>query len=291
MYGPTRTDPTFELLVVSSETAKGGAKVNELRSQNGLNTLDIHIVKLAQEPNRSSHEESKISSCNQRIRLLGTRLKIPKKSKTKPLKPYIIGLTGGIASGKSSVALKLESLGAGLVNCDKIAHELYEPGERCYQLVVENFGTEILLPDGKINRKALGNIVFNDKKQLDKLNNAVWPAILETARLKIEQLHREGFNIIVMEAAVLIQAKWQFVCHEIWTCIIPHEETVKRVIERNGLSKEEAESRISSQPSNVEQVAEATVVFCTVWSHDVTLQQVQKAWNELATFLKHETQL
>lgn len=81
----------------------------------------------------------------------------------KPLKPYIIGLTGGIASGKSSVAEKLQKLGAALVNCDKIAHDLYLPGKKCFDMIVENFGPTILKPDGSIDRRALGNIVFNDQ--------------------------------------------------------------------------------------------------------------------------------
>lgn len=79
------------------------------------------------------------------------------------LKPYIIGLTGGIASGKSSVAEKMEKLGAGLVNCDKLAHSLYLPGTDCFQKIVEHFGSSILNSDGSINRKLLGDIVFNNK--------------------------------------------------------------------------------------------------------------------------------
>ena len=79
------------------------------------------------------------------------------------MRPYVIGLTGGIASGKSSIAEKLERLGAGHVNCDKIAHDLYEPGKECYNLVVEHFGPGILDAKGCIDRKALGNIVFKKK--------------------------------------------------------------------------------------------------------------------------------
>lgn len=86
--------------------------------------------------------------------------------KDKTLRPYIIGLTGGIASGKSSIAEKLEKLGAGHVNCDKIAHDLYEPGKECYKLIVENFGTDILNSERFIDRKALGNIVFNNKVKI-----------------------------------------------------------------------------------------------------------------------------
>lgn len=79
------------------------------------------------------------------------------------MQPYIIGLTGGIASGKSSVAEKMQQLGAGLVNCDKLAHDLYLPGTDCFRKIVEHFGSSILNSDGFIDRKLLGNIVFNNK--------------------------------------------------------------------------------------------------------------------------------
>ncbi|XP_043282731.1 bifunctional coenzyme A synthase [Venturia canescens] len=288
IYGPTAWDPNLEFMVVSEETIRGGKKVNDLRESKGLNPLEIHVVKLAEDLNHGEHEEAKISSSNQRMRLLGTRLKERTRLSSedgRPTKPYIIGLTGGIASGKSSVALKLQSLGAALVNCDKIAHDLYEPGERCFELVVENFGKSILKEDGTINRKALGKVVFSNEEQLNKLNNAVWPAILDEARKQIDRHYHDGSHVIVMEAAVLIQAKWQFVCHEIWTCIIPLEETIRRVIERDSMTEAEARLRIQAQPSNLEQVEQATVVFSTMWSHSATMQQVQTAWNELNDFL------
>ncbi|XP_076658129.1 bifunctional Phosphopantetheine adenylyltransferase - Dephospho-CoA kinase [Halictus rubicundus] len=285
MYGPTKHDPTFELIVVSEETKRGGNKINELRMQKNLSKLDIHVVQLLKDNDHKEHEESKISSSNNRIRLLGTRLQPPRIG-DKPLKPYIIGLIGGIASGKSSIAEKLEELGAGLVNCDKIAHDLYLPGNQCFDAVVKTFGPTILGSDGFINRKVLGNIVFNDKAQLDKLNKIIWPIILDEAKKKISDFYAKGFDVIVMEAAVLIQAKWQNHCHEIWTCIIPPEEAVRRVMDRNGLTEADAKLRIQVQPSNVEQVKEANVVISSLWNHNITQDQVQKAWNELMNFLK-----
>jgi phosphopantetheine adenylyltransferase/dephospho-CoA kinase len=81
----------------------------------------------------------------------------------KPIRPYIIGLTGGIASGKSSIAEKIEKFGAGLINCDLVAHSLYAPGMKCYNLIAETFGSAYLTSDGQIDRKALGNLVFNDE--------------------------------------------------------------------------------------------------------------------------------
>lgn len=287
MYGPTKNDPTFEMIVVSEETKRGGEKVNEMRERNGLNKLDVHVVKVVGDEDCKEHEEHKISSSNNRIRLLGTQLRAPRIG-NKPLKPYIIGLTGGIASGKSTVADKLEKLGAGLVNCDKIAHDLYLPHNSCYDAILEHFGPTILKSDGFIDRKALGNIVFNDTAQLEKLNKLVWPIILEEATKQINDYHTKGFDIIVMEAAVLIQANWQDVCHEIWTCIIPQEEAIKRVIERNGLTEAEAKLRIQAQPSNVEQINEANVVICSFWSHHITQEQVQSAWDEVMAFLREQ---
>ncbi|KAI4501903.1 hypothetical protein M0802_003238 [Mischocyttarus mexicanus] len=284
MYGPTKDDPTMEMLVVSEETKRGGDKVNSLRLQNNLNELVIHEVKLLFDEDHREHEESKISSSNQRMRLLGTRLgNVINTNKT--FKPYIIGLVGGIASGKSSVAEGLIKLGAGFVNCDKIAHEIYLPRTKGFELLISQFGRRIVDDDGFINRKVLGNIVFNDKKELDKLNKLIWPLILEKAKDKIQCLYSEGYNVIVMEAAVLIQANWQNECHEIWTCIIPPEEAIKRILKRNNLSEEEAKKRITMQPSNVDLVKEANVVFCTMWDRDFTKEQVQNAWDELTEYI------
>lgn len=185
------------------------------------------------------------------------------------------------------MAEKLENLGAGLVNCDKLAHDLYLPDKSCFKVIVENFGPSVLNLDGFIDRKVLGNIVFKDKEQLDKLNKLVWPMILAEAETFIKNLSEKGFDIIIMEAAVLIQANWQHVCHEIWTCIIPPDEAIRRVVARNNLSEEEAKLRIQSQPSNVMQVNAANVVICTLWSHEVTQEQVQRAWDELMESLSN----
>ncbi|KYQ56622.1 Bifunctional coenzyme A synthase [Trachymyrmex zeteki] len=291
IYGPTKEDPTLEMIVVSEETKRGGDKINELRLQKNLNKLDIHVVKLAVDEGHEEHEETKISSSNHRMRLLGTRLKDPSESeilRPRILRPYIIGLTGGIASGKSSVAEKLKQLGAGLVNCDKLAHNLYLPGTDCFHKIIEYFGSSILDSNGFINRKLLGDIVFNNKEQLVKLNKLIWPLILQEAKKEIKNLSYKHRNIIVLEAAVLIQAEWQNECSEIWTCIISQNEdklyftyAIKRVIDRNGLSEEAAKLRINMQPSTMEQVKEANVVICTSWSYERTLVQVERAWKEL----------
>ncbi|XP_058464586.1 bifunctional coenzyme A synthase [Malaya genurostris] len=281
-FGPTATDPNMDMIVVSTETARGGAKVNELRKKNGLNHLQVHTIELLDEELTTDDKEDKISSSNRRMDLLGTRLK-PRTIGThlRP-RPYIIGLVGGVAAGKSKMAERFEKLGAGVIDCDKIAHELYLPGEHCYQAILNNFGVAVLNDDKTINRKALGAIVFSDPDKLDLLNTILWDAILERAKQRIAVLYeKENKQIIIMEAAVLLKAGWQTECHEIWTCIIPQEEAVKRLFERNGLNEQDSLKRIQAQICNSELVRQSDVVFCTAWSQEFSQLQAEKIWDTL----------
>lgn len=286
-FGPTATDPHMDLIVVSTETSRGGAKVNELRAKNGLNQLKVHTIDLLDDELTVEDKEDKISSSNQRMDLLGTRLK-PRDAKPHlSSKPYIIGLVGGVAAGKSKMAERFAKLGAGVIDCDKIAHELYEPGEDCYQTVINNFGMGILNEDKTINRKALGAIVFSDPDKLDLLNTILWDAILERAKQRIKEMYeKQNKQIIIMEAAVLLRAGWQSACHEIWSCIIPREEAIQRLMERNGLTEEEADKRIKAQISNSELVKNSDIVFCTAWSYEYSQMQAEKVWVDLVEELK-----
>uniref|UniRef100_A0A182NM99 Bifunctional coenzyme A synthase n=1 Tax=Anopheles dirus TaxID=7168 RepID=A0A182NM99_9DIPT len=280
-FGPTATDANMDLIVVSTETARGGAKVNELREQNGLNQLQVYTIELLDDESTVDDKEDKISSSNQRMDLLGTRLRPRKPAPAHlPPKPYIIGLVGGIAAGKSKMLERFRDLGAGIIDCDKIGHQLYEPGEECYEQVVATFGREILHPDGTINRKALGAIVFSDRGKLDQLNGIMWAAIAKRANEQIRTMHAEhGKEVIVMEAAVMLAAGWQRNCHELWSCIVPREEAVRRLMERNQFTEQDAIARVESQPaSNEEMVRHSDVVFSTLWSYEYSQQQAERAW-------------
>ncbi|XP_073843877.1 bifunctional Phosphopantetheine adenylyltransferase - Dephospho-CoA kinase [Musca autumnalis] len=289
-FGPTKTDPNMDMIVVSAETLRGGEKVNELRQQNNLKKLDIFCIDLVESTDKSGPKESKVSSSNTRIDLLGTRLRKP-ELKSLPTFPYIIGLTGGIASGKSKMAQRLQGMGALVMDCDKIAHEIYEPGQVCYDKIVEEFGDEILNGDKRINRAKLGPIVFADPRKLEKLNNIVWPELMAEVKRRINAL-REKANcpkVVVLEAAVLLKAGWDKEVHEVWSMIIPPEEAIRRVIERNGLPEEEARRRLLSQPSNSEIVSRSNVVFSSQWDPDFTLKQAEKAWKLLMGELEGPT--
>lgn len=143
-------------------------------------------------------------------------------------KPYIIGLIGGIASGKSVISQHFEKLGAKVVNCDKLAHELYEPGTDCHKAIISAFGNDILDSDETINRRTLGAIVFADKEKLSQLNHIVWPALLKHVKNIIKEISQSGSHRVVMlEAAVLLQAGWTNELHEIWSLIVPPERVSK----------------------------------------------------------------
>lgn len=168
-------------------------------------------------------KERKVSSSNQRMDLLGTRLKEPIPKPHLPNYPYIIGLIGGIASGKSIISQHFEKLGATVINCDKLAHEIYEPGTECHAKLAAHFGNDILnIDDNRINRKKLGAIVFADKQKLNELNQIVWPLLMYEVQKRIENIRKEkSHDVVMIEAAVLLQAGWQREMHEVWSLIVP----------------------------------------------------------------------
>ncbi|XP_059052187.1 bifunctional coenzyme A synthase [Achroia grisella] len=289
LYGPTKDDPRYQLIVVSEETSRGAVKINEKRAENGLQPLETYVIKLAQDSNpaRSHEEEEKVSSSNHRMRLLGTYLKSPVPNPNIPDWPYVIGLAGGIASGKSNIAEKLKAKGAAIINCDTIAHDLYKPGLPLNSTLSVTFRKDIITDTGEVDRRKLGSIVFGDKEQLEKLNTIVWPAVIEEAQRRVRILGEDGHRVVVMEAAVMVRAKWYTQCHQLWSVIIPPEEAIKRLQNRNGLSEEEAKQRVSSQPSNQEQVAPANIVFSPYWSYEYTQSQIDRAWDLLQEYLRN----
>lgn len=213
--GPSGKDPRMEMIIVSQETLKGGAFVNKTRQERGLNQLDVEVIDLIEDSNRLQCEEEKLSSSSGRMRLLGTLLRKPEFSNETQTSPYIIGLTGQSASGKSSIAKRLCSFGAGVIDCDKLGHKAYLRGTHCYNRLVEIYGTDILNIEKEIDRKALGVQVFGCEKKLQQLNELVWPEIMRLVKLEVCEMKERGVKLIVIDAAVLLEAKWENFCHEV----------------------------------------------------------------------------
>lgn len=266
---------------------KGGEAVNKLRAETNLPKLSVHCIDLVELKQNCNFKETKISSSNQRIDLLGTRMENKSKSNDLPIKaPYIIGMVGGIASGKSDMSQRFGKLGAKIIDCDKLAHQLYEPKAECYNEIVQCFGKEILNGNECIDRRRLGEIVFSNPNEMEKLNQIVWPALLCVVKEKIREAYEtEHSNVVIIEAAVLIKAGWQRECHEIWSTILSRDETIKRLMQRNKLSEIEAVQRIDAQISNDEIVKASSVVFSSQWGFEFSQQQAEKAWQGLREHL------
>lgn len=280
-FGPTKSDPDMDMIIVSKETEKGGQKVNELRKQNGLPELDIFCIEVVETDEcQDEIKECKVSSSNKRIDMLGTRLRAPEKRANIPKEPYIIGMTGGIGSGKSRLCKRFQAMGAYVIDCDKVAHDIYEPGQVCYQKIVDAFGQDIVHPEtSKIDRKKLGPIVFGDPQKLELLNSIVWPELLVEVKGRIAKVCEETKQkVFILEAAILFKSGWDKEVHEVWTTFVSPQEACKRIMARNDVSKEDAEKRINSQLDNKTMIERSNIVFSTEWAVEITDRQAAKAW-------------
>ncbi|MGD0765850.1 MAG: dephospho-CoA kinase [Dehalococcoidia bacterium] len=191
-----------------------------------------------------------------------------------------IGLTGGIGSGKSTVAQMLVDKGAAFVNADLIGHRSYVKGTAIYEQLVAEFGGEIIGADGEVDRQRLGEHVFRDPSARERLNAIVWPAMAELMAQDLEAARSRGARLAVLEAAVLLEAGWTWLVDEVWVVIASAEVAVRR-LEAKGMTRQAAEARIRSQLSNEERAYQSDVVV----KNDGTLAeleaQVQSLWDGL----------
>ena len=193
----------------------------------------------------------------------------------------VIGLTGGIASGKSVVSEMLAEHGALVIDADKVGHEAYAPGSGCYEAVVEAFGRDIVAADGAIDRKTLGGKVFGDPGQRKRLEGIVWPWMRTTMEGRLAGLRGEGVPVVVLEAAVLIEADWISIVDQVWAVVVPPEVARERIMSRNGLSAEQADARIGAQLTNAERERRAQVVIDNSGSMEELRRRVDAAWGQL----------
>lgn len=188
-----------------------------------------------------------------------------------------VGLTGGIGTGKSLVSEILQKLGAHVISGDALGHEAYLPGTKGFDQVVSAFGNEIVGEDGFVDRKKLGPIVFSDPSNLEILNSIMHPLIYEMIKERIANI--SDVSIVVVEAAVLIEANWQDLFDEIWVVTSDEEIVISRLAERNNLSREDAISRIKSQMSQDERITHAHVEIDNSGTKSDLEQTVKDIWN------------
>lgn len=165
----------------------------------------------------------------------------------------ILGITGGVGSGKSRVLYDINKIcNAYIIETDKLAHELMEPGQIIYNKIVDTFGKDILCEDEPyyINRAKLGEIVFNDKNKLMQLNNITHPGVKDYIKSMINSIKAKGsYDLFVIEAALLIQDGYKEICDEIWYVYVSDEERIKRLMESRNYTREKCISIINSQES------------------------------------------
>ncbi|MBI4202572.1 MAG: dephospho-CoA kinase [Chloroflexi bacterium] len=191
----------------------------------------------------------------------------------------VIGLTGGIGSGKSEVSKQLQELGAEVIDADKVGHQAYIPHSETWKAVVAAFGNDILQPNGEIDRRKLGAIVFSDPSELARLNSIMHPRMAKMIGEQLEVMRARGVQVGVLEAAILIEANWTSQVDEVWVVAAPEDVVVRRVKERNNLPEEEVRRRIRAQLSNEERAKHAAVVIENDGGLEALHERVQTLWN------------
>lgn len=198
-----------------------------------------------------------------------------------PNRPVVIGLTGGIASGKTTVSGMLAARGAWVIDADRVGHQVIQPDGEAYAEVVAAFGSSIVEESGAISRKALGALVFGDPRQLAALNAISHPRMAQRMEREIAEVRRRPPEarppLIVLDAAILFEAGWDALCGRVWTVQATPETAMARLMDRNDLSREEARARLDAQMSNDERALRSARVI----ANEGSLQDLELAIAEL----------
>lgn len=205
------------------------------------------------------------------------------KKKGIPIRKTVIGLTGGISSGKSTVAGFLARHGAAVINADEIGHEALLPDTEIWQEVVAAFGKGIIKAGGEIDRQKLGEIVFGNSRSLARLNEIMHPGMYRMAEQRIRELGKQGNEVIVLEAPLLVEAGWLPLVDRVWVTIADEKTVVKRLCRRNGLSEAQAMARIRSQLPAGEKVKYAEEIISTDGTLDEVEARVAELWRTMYT--------
>lgn len=198
----------------------------------------------------------------------------------------VIGLTGGIASGKTTVTQFFRDREIPVIDADVLGHRTYEPGTDTFAAVMATFGDELVADDGSIDRRMLGGKVFGKPEELKRLTDIVWPGIRKLASEELSALEVAGNDLAVLEAAVLFEAGWEDLVDEIWVTVVEPDLAVARLAERNGLEEADARARIESQLSNDERTSKAGYVIENNGTLETLQGVVESSWNQLQERLR-----
>lgn len=187
----------------------------------------------------------------------------------------VIGLTGGIATGKSTVTKMMKRLGVPVIDADQIARQVVEPGRSAYQAVIKQFGEDILLENGQINRPKLGSIVFADKEKREQLNQIVHPAVRQEMLQLRDQYIERGVKSVVLDIPLLFESKLTNMVDKVIVVYVPKQLQLKRLINRDQFTEPEALQRIDAQLPIIEKAKQADAVIDNRYTKENTFLQLK----------------
>lgn len=193
-------------------------------------------------------------------------------------RPFLLGITGNIACGKSLVSSILAELGADVIDADTVAHSVMQPGSPVLGEIASRFGDNVLNPDGSLNRQALGQIVFGDPELLSELERITHPP---TVREILNRAETSTADVVVIDAIKLYEAGLASYCDQNWTVYCDPDVQLARLMARNGLNDADARKRIDAQPPQEEKKRRADLVIDNSGAIADTRAQVERAWRVL----------
>jgi dephospho-CoA kinase len=193
----------------------------------------------------------------------------------------VIGLTGGIGTGKTEVARVLHELGAVVIESDKVAHLSYLPGTQAHEAIVRIFGDEILDETGAVDRKSLGKIVFSDDTRRIELEEIVWPAARTWIEARLTEEEKQKSRVVVVEVPKLYEAGWDQIMNVVWTVEAPQSEINRRLEQRSGFSEADANARVAAQTTRAERVDKADRVIENNTTLEDLRNQITEIWNSI----------
>jgi len=193
---------------------------------------------------------------------------------------YLIGITGNIAVGKSTVDAMLAAKGAAILDADVVTRELQRRGHPVWQAIVDRFGQEVLASDGELDRARLGQIVFSDPAALRNLELIVHPAVRQKERRRV--LDAPAGSVLVIDAVQLIESGMADSCNSVWAVVASAEQQLERLQRQRAMPSEIANQRITAQPEQDDKVRRADVVIRNHGTLEDTQRQVDDAWARTA---------
>lgn len=195
----------------------------------------------------------------------------------------VVGLTGGIGSGKSEVSRILRELGAPVIDADALTHQCQERGEDVWRAVWRRYGWGILSQDGELLRRKLGHVIFRDAAEREALNQIVHPAVRQKIRDRLNDLTSLGHRVVVLDIPLLLEGDWREGVDEIWVVYSDPDQQLARVMQRDHLGPEEAQRRIAAQIPLADKIRYADHVIDNQGSLSSLREQVKQLWHNART--------